>query len=711
MFGVSMMAQDYDKVRTIPTVDGDESTEFLIVTHATDSSFSSSYFVTNGMFESDDAAVEYTQSGDYLEYQVISYSGGDFAAVLLLSTAADPGYMNVSVYKTETESWSETGTTLDVYNGSWSNYEEYYFPFSVEAGVYYTLRITWYTGVNFNGISVIETEGSTDATLSDLKIDGTTIADFDSATYEYNVLLGANEWINSIEATVNDSNATVEIPEDLTLESGSYSASYTITVTSEANTTQEYTVNVFTPVLVDDGVELAMLSDVYTNSGTKLTDARMNNLNNGDYVEYYVYSDFASNFAINMICANGYTDSESYLNVSTLSVDDSTWTVDETKSVYIPITYDSDGAGSWLEDYANVVSAYFSLEAKEPVLLRVYSVTNKGNSANVYGFSFEEIFTSIDASLKDLTVDGVTVTGFDSSTRSYSVPVSSETTSVSVGAEANDEEAEVTAGLGTVDISGFVTTDTVTVTSETGNTVNYLVNFYTPVEISFADQDSFSINMSDSLFYNNGASVSNTTINWFSDSDYVEYYIYSATDMDLHLIVNAANGNPDTVYTKLNVSTYNYGSEWALDEAGTYYIPHTEEALWTVDYAVDVKYDLSLTANEAVMLRLFAITNATNTVANIYGLTLVNGESGYTAIESVETNELNVWGGTGSLTISCDDAYVGGSVKIYDIMGRLIVNELIESTKEVYNIDQSGFYIVKAISSNNEVTMTKCYVK
>jgi hypothetical protein len=58
----------------------------------------------------------------------------------------------------------------------------------------------------------------------------------------------------------------------------------------------------------------------------------------------------------------------------------------------------------------------------------------------------------------------------------------------------------------------------------------------------------------------------------------------------------------------LNVSTYNYGNEWALDEANTYYIPHTEVDEWTVDYAVDVKYDLSLTANEAVMLRLFAIT-------------------------------------------------------------------------------------------------------
>jgi hypothetical protein len=709
-----MMAQDYDKVRIVPTVEDDATTEFLFLTHLTDSTKSTSGVVPTIT----DELIENVKRGAYIEYQILSYEEGDFLVAISAGTKKDDAMVNVGIYKTLSEGWPDEGSGDTVAIENTNNYNStdlYYLPVTLEAYVYYTMRINFINTVsdawicNVHGISVIKQEGSTDATLSDLKIDGTTITGFDPEIYDYSVLLGSSEWINSIEATVNDSNATVEIPEDLT-QSG-YTASYTITVTSEANITQDYTINVFTPVLVDDDVELAMLSDAYTNSGASVTDARINNLNNGDYVDYYVYSNYESNFALNMICANGYTDSESYLNVSTLTLDDSTWTVDETKSAYIPITYDDANAGSWLEADANVVSAYFSLGKKEPVLLRVYSVTNKGNSANVYGFSFEEIYTSIDASLKDLTIDGTTVTGFESTTRSYSVPVSSETTSVSVDAEANDDAATVTAGTGTVDISGFVTTDTVTVTSETGNTVNYLLNFYTPVEISFADADSFSLAMSDSLFYNNGASVSNTTINWFSDSDYVEYYIYSATDRDLHLIVNAANGNQDTVYTKLNVSTYNYGSEWALDEANTYYIPHTEVDMWTVDYAVDVKYDLSLAANEAVMLRLFAITNASNTVANIYGLTLVDGESGYTAIESVKTNELNVWGGTGSLTISCDDAYVGGSVQIYDIMGRLIVNELIESTKEVYNIDQNGFYIVKAISSNNVVTTTKCYVK
>jgi hypothetical protein len=50
----------------------------------------------------------------------------------------------------------------------------------------------------------------------------------------------------------------------------------------EANTTQDYTVKVFTLVLVNNNAELAMLSDAYTNSGANVSDTRINNLNNGD---------------------------------------------------------------------------------------------------------------------------------------------------------------------------------------------------------------------------------------------------------------------------------------------------------------------------------------------------------------------------------------------------------------------------------------------
>ena len=705
-----------EKVRTIPTVEGDPTTEFLIVTHATDSSFSHSLFNSKGMFQSDDAAVEFTQTGDYVEYQVISPTGGDFAAVVLLATKGDPGEINVSAYKTESEVWSETGSTINAYNNSWTNFQEHIFPLgTLEAGVYYTVRITWLNGVNFKGLSVTQTEGSTDATLSDLKLNGTTVEGFDSAIVSYTVPFAPGEWVESIEAIPNDANATVseigEIPYPENANAGT-STSIEITVTSESGIEQKYMLTLITPVSIYGGVEIidnAMANLVYFNNGVKLGGDVLHDNSNGDYLDYYVYSEFDGNFSLTISCVNGDDPSESYFNVSTFPLGaDSAWTLNPIYSQKIPVTYNDLLEPTRDREYAQDVTFYFSLKEYEPTILRIYSVTDKSTVGNIYGYLYGETFESIDASLSDLKVDGATVEGFDPYTLSYSVAVQAQTVSATVDATTTDAAATVESGTGSIDLTGDITRDTISVLSEVGGQVNYMVNLIKPIEVT---GDSMKLMMGDQVFKNEGASSTNAVMNWLQDGDYVEYYIYSKTDKDIHLVVSAVNGNQDTVFSTLYVSTYDVGSEWDISQATGIVIPHTELNEWAINYSTEVKYNLSLEAGKAVKLRLYSKTNATNTLANIYGLTIVDGSTDFVANDRVENNAVKVWGGTGRINVQCNEAYLGGTVQIYDITGSLVTNRLVNDFNGVYKLSHKGLYFVKVIGANKQATTVKCIVK
>ena len=76
----------------------------------------------------------------------------------------------------------------------------------------------------------------TDATLSDLKVNGATISGFDATVFEYNVELGVYEALN-IEATATDAPyATVAVVDDK-------AGKATITVTAQNKSTKDYIIN------------------------------------------------------------------------------------------------------------------------------------------------------------------------------------------------------------------------------------------------------------------------------------------------------------------------------------------------------------------------------------------------------------------------------------------------------------------------------------
>ncbi len=704
-----------ERVREIPTEAGVPTTEFLIVSHATDSSFHHSLFNSRGMFKSDDVPVEYTQGGDYVEYQVVSPTGGQFAAVLLLSTRTNPGEVNVSVYKTETEVWSETGITLDAYNNSWTNFQEHvYLLGTLEAGTYYTVRITWKHGVNFNGIKVIQTEGSSDATLSDIKIDGETIEGFDPEILEYTILLEPGAWINSIEAVPNHELATTNDYSDVTLPADPNVGSKTsidITVTSESGITKDYIVNVVTPIEIADFrtiTGLALGGSIINDTEVRIADNALHVWRNGMYVDYYVYSSWEGNFSMAINGALGIEDADAYINVSTYPLgEEENWSMNPINSLRCATTYNTIGEPTYDEISAVEQKWYFSLKAEEPRVLRIYC-HGSSRAMNMYGITFNEVFESIDGTLSNLQVDGSTVEGFDPYKLTYSIALPKDASTVNIVATTTDNKASVESGVGVIDVSGDITRDTISVISEVGREVNYFLSLIKPVEVT---GDSLKLLMGDQVFKNEGASPTNAFLNGMQDGDYVEYYIYSETAKDVHLLVSAVNGNPDTVYSKLYVSAYEPGSEWDMNQATEINIPHTELNMWSIDYATDVKCNLSLEAGKAVKLRLYANTNAGNTLANIYGLTIVDGATETSATDLIRSNALKVWGGTDRINVQFDETYLGATVQIYDITGSLVTRRIVNELNGVYQMGQKGLYFVKVMGANKQATTVKCIVK
>ena len=105
-----------------------------------------------------------------------------------------------------------------------------------------TVLVTAANGTTTNTYTVnftVDVALSDDATLSDLKIDGTTVTDFDPATLTYNVTLAAGTTVvPTVTATTNHANATMVITNATSTQ-----GSTIVVVTAEDGTELTYTIN------------------------------------------------------------------------------------------------------------------------------------------------------------------------------------------------------------------------------------------------------------------------------------------------------------------------------------------------------------------------------------------------------------------------------------------------------------------------------------
>ena len=183
----------------------------------------------------------------------------------------------------------ESNITAD-YSGAFETYDADGITVADDLATGYKVIATAEDGTTTKTYVITIDAVSTDATLSDLQVSGTTVTDFASGTYTYAVELDAGTTATpAVIATENHeyANAVVTPAEDVNGDTEAKRTT-TITVTAEdGTTTQDYTI-VFS-VASGTGInEIANGFKIYPNPSSGMFTVEMNNVSNGEYsVEVY----------------------------------------------------------------------------------------------------------------------------------------------------------------------------------------------------------------------------------------------------------------------------------------------------------------------------------------------------------------------------------------------------------------------------------------
>lgn len=107
----------------------------------------------------------------------------------------------------------------------------------------------------------------------------------------------------------------------------------------------------------------------------------------------------------------------------------------------------------------------------------VFATSQKKQKGTEYKIKVTCKSPSSDSTLKDLKVDGVTVTGFDPETKDYVLTTiyPNDVTSLTIAAVVNDSNSKISGDLGTLSLKEGTNSFTVTVTAQDGSISNYKV--------------------------------------------------------------------------------------------------------------------------------------------------------------------------------------------------------------------------------------------
>ncbi len=226
--------------------------------------------------------------------------------------------------------------------------------------------------------SVSQTELSSDATLSDLKVDGTTISDFAASKTDYSITIPFGGSIPTVTATANHSAAKVDI------QKGTNSVS--VTVTAENGATQVYTVT-----FIEEG-------------DTRSDDATLSALT----IDGETIGGFSA-------------ETTSY-----------TYTIPFGGSIPVVAATANHSAAT-----VSITQATSSTMRAQVVV----TAENQTKQTYVVTFTMGADPRSTDATLSDLKVDGVTISNFTASQQSYSYEIPFGGSVPEISATANDEAA------------------------------------------------------------------------------------------------------------------------------------------------------------------------------------------------------------------------------------------------------------------------------
>jgi hypothetical protein len=438
-----------------------------------------------------------------LKYSNFNYQGTQFAAAQNLSAMT---YVHVDMWTSDATmvlfgpiSITSGGalTFLTPINaGSWGSYD---IPLTSFPGVTWTdvhqLKFDCTPG-HFPSTIYIDnvyfyndSAPANDASLSDLKVNGTTVAGFAANDYSYDVYLASSvTTVPTVTATPANPSATVLITAATAIP-----GTTTVLVTSaDASTTQTYSVNfayladaptvsAATPTHAAEDV-VSIYSDIYTNmAGTNF----MPNWGQSTAVTFpTIGADNLIKYANFNYQGTQFASATSFSLMEYIHID--MWTADATVVLFSPISASSGehlvsltplSQGSW-NSYDIPLTNFTGVSMNDIHQLKFDGQTGV-NPSNIYldniYFWKNPAAAGSDATLSDLKVDGTTVTGFTGSVLSYTVELPNGTTTVpTVTATTNDAAASFVVH----NAAALPGTTTVVVTAENGTTsITYSVVF------------------------------------------------------------------------------------------------------------------------------------------------------------------------------------------------------------------------------------------
>ncbi|TXK76806.1 hypothetical protein FU659_24620, partial [Paenibacillus sp. N3.4] len=370
---------------------------------------------------------------------------------------------------------------------------------------YVRLFVDYGNGKNSNWTSIMEFEvystGRANANLSDLKVDGTSVAGFAAGTLSYTVNVPNTTTAITTVGTKADPAASVAVVGGSNLLVGNNTV--TVSVTAQDGTT----VKTYTVTVVRAGSANANLSAL-TVDGTSVADfaagtlAYTVNVPNGKTAAVVAGTKADANANVNVVGGSNLTVGNNTVTVTVTAQDGTTVKVYTITVVRAAISNNADlsdlkvdgtsvanfaaGTLTYTVNVPNVTTSVTAVGTKADPTATVAVVG--GSSLNVGDNTITVTVTAQDgttikaytikvvraastnANLSALTVDGTSVANFAASTLAYTVNVPNTTTSVTAVGTKADTTANVVVTGGNNLIVGD-NTITVTVTAQDGTTV------------------------------------------------------------------------------------------------------------------------------------------------------------------------------------------------------------------------------------------------
>ena len=256
--------------------------------------------------------------------------------------------------------------------------------------------------------------------------------------------------------------------------------------------------------------------------------------------------------------------------------------------------------------------------------------------------------------LKTLTVNGTSVTNFDSANTSYNVTVAANTTSVTIAATTINSNAK-TSGTGTITLTGSSTTVNIVVTAQNGNTKTYTITITKSENTSGNNSNNENNNNNNNTNEDNNENNDNNNTNDDTNSNETIDYLTPAETLT-------------TAGYKINSNTYIYNITLGSTVAGTIsklQTANTYASINITNSSNTAKTSGSLVTGDKITI-VSDNTSQTYTVT-IYGD--INGDGEITTLDllKIQKHILNKSSLTGAY-LKAADVNKDGSITTLDLL-------------------------------------------